>query len=440
MTEVLDSLKRYLFRRLREAFASGNWGMVAVLVAALALVLISGVVGYALLYDDKRLLTLCRDQRVLATFACMLPAIPLLFVWWVASDPQRVSTLVPTVKRFRPRSVLRARTWRWRVLVFTVGAICLVWCKTWSRLPQFSDPDAIHIYVALLWDSRGERGVSPESAAGQLAIIEAIDKAAVEDKHLGGKMEVRSLDRLICPQAPRVAECEARRLGLKGGADLVVWGSVLWAENKEYMVRVTSVRTTLDVAASARGVLLDKDPCPPELASTPLVLAGFIRAYGYYNRGDYDLAVELFEHLTQLATAEIQIPTSDATLISFYLGNCYSSLPDDARHINLEKAICRYEWALAGCEGPPFGIGWAATQNNLGVAYAQLGSGDPKENLRTAIACFNAAAEEYARGSSSEELELVQLNRKSAEWRLMKAGGETPKGYYRILHYDCAAY
>ncbi len=39
---------------------------------------------------------------------------------------------------------------------------------------------------------------------------------------------------------------------------------------------------------------------------------------------------------------------------------------------------------------------WATTQNNLGIAYRDLATGDRGDNLKRAIECFQAAARSFA--------------------------------------------
>ena len=73
------------------------------------------------------------------------------------------------------------------------------------------------------------------------------------------------------------------------------------------------------------------------------------------------------------------------------LGNAYSDLPTGDRGENLRRAIACYEAALRVYTEADFPSDWATTQNNLGNAYSDLPTGDRGENLRRAIACYEAA-------------------------------------------------
>jgi class 3 adenylate cyclase/predicted ATPase len=73
------------------------------------------------------------------------------------------------------------------------------------------------------------------------------------------------------------------------------------------------------------------------------------------------------------------------------LGNAYLSLPTGDRRENLARAIACYQAALRVWTERDFPVQWATTQNNLGTAYDDLPSGDRSENLVNAIACYQAA-------------------------------------------------
>jgi tetratricopeptide (TPR) repeat protein len=73
------------------------------------------------------------------------------------------------------------------------------------------------------------------------------------------------------------------------------------------------------------------------------------------------------------------------------LGVAYRNLPTGDRGENLAKAIACYEAALRVRTEADFPVDWAMTQNNLGNAYSNLPTGDRGENLAKAIACYEAA-------------------------------------------------
>jgi tetratricopeptide (TPR) repeat protein len=59
--------------------------------------------------------------------------------------------------------------------------------------------------------------------------------------------------------------------------------------------------------------------------------------------------------------------------------------------VNLSRAIACYEAALSMYTEDSFPMDWAMTQNNLGIAYKNLPSGDHDINLNRAIACYEAS-------------------------------------------------
>jgi class 3 adenylate cyclase/predicted ATPase len=73
------------------------------------------------------------------------------------------------------------------------------------------------------------------------------------------------------------------------------------------------------------------------------------------------------------------------------LGSSYRILPAGDRGENLRKAIACYEAALRVYTERDFPAEWASTQNNLGNAYAVLPASDRGENRRKAIVCYKAA-------------------------------------------------
>ena len=73
------------------------------------------------------------------------------------------------------------------------------------------------------------------------------------------------------------------------------------------------------------------------------------------------------------------------------LGIAYADLPSGDRGANLARAIECYEAALRVRTERDFPLDWAMTQNNLGAAYAELPRGDRGANLARAIECYEAA-------------------------------------------------
>ena len=77
------------------------------------------------------------------------------------------------------------------------------------------------------------------------------------------------------------------------------------------------------------------------------------------------------------------------------LGLAWRSLPTGDRAGNLAKAIACYEAALTVHTKGAAPADWARTQNNLGNAWQDLPTGDRAGNLAEAIACYEAALTVY---------------------------------------------
>jgi tetratricopeptide (TPR) repeat protein len=74
-----------------------------------------------------------------------------------------------------------------------------------------------------------------------------------------------------------------------------------------------------------------------------------------------------------------------------YLGIAYADLPTGDCGENLQHAIECHEATLRVWTERDFPQDWAMTQNNLGIAYADLPTGDRSENLQHSIECYQAA-------------------------------------------------
>ena len=68
------------------------------------------------------------------------------------------------------------------------------------------------------------------------------------------------------------------------------------------------------------------------------------------------------------------------------LGLAWLNMPTGDKAENLGKAIACYEAALTVYTKAADPTNWAMTQNNLGVAWSDMPTGDKAENLRKAIA------------------------------------------------------
>jgi hypothetical protein len=92
------------------------------------------------------------------------------------------------------------------------------------------------------------------------------------------------------------------------------------------------------------------------------------------------------------------------------LGLAYSNLPGGDRDANLRAAISCYERALHVHTREAFPVDWAMTQNNLGNAYSNLPGGDRDANLHTAISCYKQALHVLTREAFPAEWATTQNN------------------------------
>jgi tetratricopeptide (TPR) repeat protein len=109
------------------------------------------------------------------------------------------------------------------------------------------------------------------------------------------------------------------------------------------------------------------------------------------------------------------------------LGVTYSDLPTGDPAANLQQAIRSYEAALTVWTEEAFPADWAMTQNNLGNAYQNLPTGDRAANLQQAIACYEAALRVYTEEAFPEYHAIAAGNLGEARVReaFEAEGGQT---------------
>ncbi len=102
------------------------------------------------------------------------------------------------------------------------------------------------------------------------------------------------------------------------------------------------------------------------------------------------------------------------------LGLAYSSLPTGDRASNLQHAIDYYQAALQVYTREAFPVDWAVTQNNLGEAYSDLPEGGREVNLRKAIGCYKAALQIFSSTHMDDYSQVVIRNLEAARSELQK--------------------
>ena len=89
------------------------------------------------------------------------------------------------------------------------------------------------------------------------------------------------------------------------------------------------------------------------------------------------------------------------------LGIAYAELPTGDRAANLARAIDCYTEALRFRTAEAAPLDYAMTQNNLGTAYAELPTGDRAANLARAIDCYTEALRFYTAEAAPAECRLT---------------------------------
>jgi tetratricopeptide (TPR) repeat protein len=107
------------------------------------------------------------------------------------------------------------------------------------------------------------------------------------------------------------------------------------------------------------------------------------------------------------------------------------------RNANLRQAIACYEAALHVRTECDFPEDWAATQNNLGVAWWNLPTGNQEANLRQAIACHEAALRIYTERDFPQDWAMTQDNL-GTTWWILPTGDREANLRKAIAHYEAA--
>jgi len=92
------------------------------------------------------------------------------------------------------------------------------------------------------------------------------------------------------------------------------------------------------------------------------------------------------------------------------LGIAYRNLPTGDRAANLEQAITCYREALRVYTPEAAPLAYAMTQNNLGIAYRNLPTGDRAANLEQAITCYREALRVYTPEAAPLDYAMTQNN------------------------------
>lgn len=166
----------------------------------------------------------------------------------------------------------------------------------------------------------------------------------------------------------------------------------------------------------------------------------------WYNAGEPDKAIEPYEQAMALRPGDIAVRSSAALARTFArqgdctghrrraieildgslarvpsssaqwaaaqdnLGIAWAAMPTGDRAENLARAIAAYEAALTVRTKDAFPVDWARTQNNLAAAWADVTTGERAQNLAKAIAAYEGALTVFTRTAYPTEWAMLQSN------------------------------
>jgi tetratricopeptide (TPR) repeat protein len=280
------------------------------------------------------------------------------------------------------RPILRQRIGTAIVLAFLAGVAIWVNHAVFQREPVFLENLTDILVTRIVGDD------PIDSLQGEL-----VDKlnAQLQKDPAGKQIEVHASRKTIDENngLPTAHE-HAREMGRPLNATLVIWGRKVG--EKEFYPRITVVNASKGLSATSertRGMQKIEDlGLPEEFVDEPFYLIDFVVGYSYYNQGNYKEALPHFEAAVRRHTgspneiADLQFFTADC---DYSLGAGQKAIPAD-----LQEAIGLYEKATKAYEGADQKK-WAVTQNDLGVAYTSLSTGDRTANLQKAIAALETA-------------------------------------------------
>lgn len=147
----------------------------------------------------------------------------------------------------------------------------------------------------------------------------------------------------------------------------------------------------------------------------------------WYFAGEYDKAIDPFERAIGRRRDNVEARSYAA------IAHASARLGDLAAHRLRAIEIAEGTIRLV----PDRSTDWAMTQNNLGVAWANLPTGDRPSNLRKAIACFEPALEVRTRAAHPVEWATTQNNLGNA-WRNLPTDDLAPNLVKAIACYESA--
>ena len=180
-----------------------------------------------------------------------------------------------------------------------------------------------------IWIARLEKDYGNDA---QTQLSQQIESYIKDFERLRDKVEIRDLERYIVKDSTEKGHAEARRLGKKVNAAIVLWGKITRVkETWTFWPRLTVVSGT-ELSRKDMGTWIEEPQStehPPASARESVHLAEFIVAYSYYESGRYgdkaefDEALRHFKKLRDHYQAESPKEKSFTGDILFMLGNAH---------------------------------------------------------------------------------------------------------------------
>ncbi len=248
----------------------------------------------------------------------------------------------------------------------------------------------------------------PGDPTAQNSYEQAILAAVVEE---GGDLNKRIKVRLLGRPLPADAEGQHRaalRIAERVGAAFVIRAARVEGGHQIWISRAP--RSGFGAAEDRAGYVSRGQLAEPDKLQMPRdvrVLARYALALSMYENGDYAVAAGQLEKLLTEPYWPKLAP--EQGVVNLLLGNSWSQDPKSPDQ-SVPKAITAYRGALQIYTRDKFPTEWARTQNNLGIAYRNLPSGDRGENLRRAIEAYKLAQEIYTREKFPVDWAATQNN------------------------------
>lgn len=268
------------------------------------------------------------------------------------------------------------------IFALALAALLLLLSHSCSHEPVFSK----NVTGVLVMRIMGDDGL--DSLQGDL--VEKLN-VELEKEPTGQRIEVHASSKTVSEKdGLKVAHDRARVIGQRLNAKIVIWGRKIG--DKKFYPRLTVIVSPIKNWSAQRErthdvVNITELQLPEELVDEPFYLIHFADGYSYYLQNKYRQALADF---TSALGRKGALPGELADL-EFFTGHCYlMGAHEDYLPTNLEGAVEHFEKAARIYEitNP---TAYAITENNLGIAYARLRTGDHAVNVQKAMTAYDQA-------------------------------------------------